>query len=313
MIQRHQIFNIHNIVDIINNYVPIINIDFCGKYIEDLSTNESNWAMYIIDEFIYRELINLHSDSTICTYLSGNCKALNILKKYPDIIDIDTLCTNSHSRVTELLKEYDYISHQNWNSLCIFNPNIIELLGKYCYRDMCFKQLSHNPAAIDLLVKNKDKIDFKSLCSNKSFKIVELLQEYIDKHGECDINWKVLSSNPYAIELLEKYKSHINWYTFSNNSQITTELIYKNIDKINFKQLSLNEGKHIVPILEKYIDKLCWNNLSENYNALDILEKNPKKVCLEYLAINRNNRSIQFFQNHEEMKKRRYILLNDVF
>ena len=313
MTQRHQIFNISNIVDLINNYAPILNIELCGKYIEDLSTNESNWAMYIIDEFISRNLINLNIDSTLCTYLSGNCKALNILNKRLDIIDIDTLCTNSHSDVIEIIKEYDFISYWNWCSLCIFNPNIIELIQIYWGREICWKQLSSNPAAIDLLIENKDKIDFKNLCSCKSFKIVQLLQEHIDKYGVNSINWKILSANPYAMVLLEKYKSHIDWDRFSINPLITTDLINENLDKINFKNLSLNEGKHIIPILEKNIDKLCWQNMSENHNAIDILQKNSEKVSLEYLAINTNNRSIEFFQNHNEMKKRKFVLLNNVF
>jgi hypothetical protein len=44
----------------------------------------------------------------------------------------------------------------------------------------------------------------------------------------------------------------------------------KNIDKINWQNLSLNENA--ILLLENNIDKINWHNLSRNKNALSIFQ-----------------------------------------
>ena len=65
-----------------------------------------------------------------------------------------------------------------------------------------------NPAAIHLLEKNLEKIDWLSLSLNTS--AIHLLEKNPEK-----IDWDWLSRNPAAIHLLEKNPEKMNWYWLS--------------------------------------------------------------------------------------------------
>ena len=57
---------------------------------------------------------------------------------------------------------------------------------------------------------DSSKLNYKILSSNPN--AIELLKENPDK-----INWSFLSENPNAIELLRKNKAKIDWYQLSFN------------------------------------------------------------------------------------------------
>ena len=59
-----------------------------------------------------------------------------------------------------------------------------------------------------------------------------------------------------------------------------------NIDKLELYYLS--ENPNAIHLLEEYPDKMCWNNLSTNPNALHLLEKYPNKINWHYLSNNPN-------------------------
>ena len=60
---------------------------------------------------------------------------------------------------------------------------------------------------------NIDNIDWKGLSENPN--AIDLLEKNLDK-----INWSVLSSNPNAIHLLEQHQDKINWERLSYNPSI---------------------------------------------------------------------------------------------
>ena len=64
--------------------------------------------------------------------------------------------------------------------------------------------------------------------------------------------------------------------------QLLFSLLEKNLDKINWKWLSLNPSA--VSLLEQKIeedpDKINWENLSLNSSAVPLLENNPDKIKL---------------------------------
>ena len=66
--------------------------------------------------------------------------------------------------------------------------------------------------------------------------------------------------------------------------------VEKNVDKIDWDNLSLNINA--ISILEKYLDKVNCDTLSRNKNAISILEKNLDKVVWYYLSYNINAISI---------------------
>ena len=77
------------------------------------------------------------------------------------------------------------------------------------------------------------------------FKLKDWLKDFLDY-----FDWNELSMNPNAINLLKQYPEKINW-----------------------KNLCLNNNPEVIDLLEKNKDKINWTNLSQNENAIDILKK----------------------------------------
>ena len=80
------------------------------------------------------------------------------------------------------------------------------------------------------------------------------LRDWIDINK---INWKILSENPNAIELLKKNINKINWSYLSLNPNAIT-LLKKNQDKINWDYLSSN------PNIFTYNYKLIKENMKKS-------------------------------------------------
>ncbi len=81
--------------------------------------------------------------------------------------------------------------------------------------NLCWTELSENPAAVGLLKSRQDKIDWKRLSGNTSPAAIELLKE----HGD-NIDWRVLSGNPAAIDSLKAKRDEIDWCMLSMNPAI---------------------------------------------------------------------------------------------
>ena len=73
-----------------------------------------------------------------------------------------------------------------------------------------------------------------------------------------------------------------------------------NLDKVNWEWLSQNTNA--IHILEKKLDEVNWNNLSSNPNAIPILEKNLTKVDWFVLSENPNI----FTYDYKAMKDRMF-------
>ena len=140
---------------------------------------------------------------------------------------------------------------------------IYEKILKYELRDwipidkLDWDIIVYNPNAIDLLDANPDKIDWEKLPSNPNQEgVAALIRKYVFDNPKYkkfanDIDWMQLSSNPYAIDLLEasiKAGGRVDWYLLSGN----------------------REAIHILskPQYRKYID---WAVLSSNPSAIDLL------------------------------------------
>jgi hypothetical protein len=76
------------------------------------------------------------------------------------------------------------------------------------------------------------------------------LRDWIDYDK---LNWKILSSNPNAIELLEKNKNKIEYYCLSLNPN-AIDLLKKNQENINWNRLSFNANA--IELLKKILIKL---------------------------------------------------------
>ncbi len=74
-------------------------------------------------------------------------------------------------------------------------------------------RLSSNPAAIDLIRANLDKVDCARLSRNPA--AIDLLKANLDK-----VNWFWLSNNPAAIDILKVNVDKIKWDMLSKNPAI---------------------------------------------------------------------------------------------
>jgi hypothetical protein len=94
-----------------------------------------------------------------------------------------------------------------------------------------------------------------------------------------ELKWKFLSENPNAINILEKNLDAvcIEKQSFSiprPQSHIIDYALHNQLgaDKVNWEYLSKNPNA--IHLLEAYPDKINWNGLSQNPNAIHLLEQN---------------------------------------
>ena len=120
--------------------------------------------------------------------------------------------------------------------------------------------ISSNPAAVPLLKKYPNCIDWRTFSSNKNSIAVKMLEENLGK-----INWSNLSANPNAIDILLQHPEKIDWRTFS-----------------------CNRNPIAVKMLEENPDKIDWGNLTRNSSAIHLLEANPDKVSWATILLNKN-------------------------
>ena len=72
------------------------------------------------------------------------------------------------------------------------------------------------------------------------------------------------------------------------------------MDKIDWQWLSLNPNA--IHLLEQNIDKVNWCELSRNPNAIHLLEQNLDKVDWDYLSQNPNAIHLLFKLNTDQMR-----------
>jgi hypothetical protein len=178
--------------------------------------------------------------------------------------------------------------------LIIFTDNIVYNILKYYWEILDNKELqlldwidinnldwyylSSNPNAIDLLKKNKKKINKLSILRNPNG--IKLINNF-------EIVYGVLCENPNAIHLLN---NNINWFSLSRNPN-AIHILECNQDKIEWEYLSLN--KNAIHLLKNNKDKIDWEMLSLNENAIELLEE---KIYYEQYII-RSNYSSEYLVN----------------
>ena len=129
--------------------------------------------------------------------------------------------------------------------------------------------------ALDIIFKHQKLID---LSTKHNFSTTGHPNSLLFLPKDMDYNiWYQLSSNPYAINILQK-----------------------NIDKINFQQLSKNTSTKAIDILEKHLDLIDWTELSKNTNpkAIEILARNQDKINWNYLSGNETEEAILLLRDN---------------
>ena len=136
-----------------------------------------------------------------------------------------------------------------------------------------WKMLSVNANAIDLLEANKDKINWKYLSKNSN--AIRQLETNLDK-----ISWKYLTLIKNKIEKLKKNKDKIDYSRLVLNENA----IYLIIEKLTLESKLTEEQYYNLD----YTNKICFNGLSSNTNAIKLLKENRSRIHWGYLSENEN-------------------------
>jgi hypothetical protein len=242
--------------------------------------------------------------------------AIQFLKDNPEYIDWEGLSANTNSKAIPLIKKKikeenqlyklsptEYAELQNkvyWRALSA-NPKAIPLIITKIKEgirldDIDWDALSKNPAIFFAFKRNieaKSKIVARilsnSLVSTKT-KITDLSDDLhkkiivdlktISKNILRDgipvdkLNWNYLSANPNAIDLLRERM---------NFEKKLTEDEYKKLPyQINWSALCTNSDPEAIKLLslEENYDKIDWLRLSDNPNAIKLLEDRVKYQLL---------------------------------
>lgn len=195
-------------------------------------------------------------------------------------------------------------------------PHLIDIIELYLDSYVDWYELGYNPNAIHIIEKNMHKITFTTLASNPN--AIDIIDKYIDGHIFDDVSdendfWEDLCENPNAYKILKKNINKINWEALALNKNInnifTNLMIDKNnlirnylnnlddmsdIDisflKFNFDEdifiKSLSSNPYAISLIEKNLNKICFNKLSSNSNAIHIILKN--EINWHSLSLNLN-------------------------
>ena len=185
----------------------------------------------------------------------------------------ETICFTSHSSnfaLDIMIQNANTLIYINAIGLSLnMNPNIGALLEIIKHKltpwdYQCFSE-SENPAIMNFLEKNLDKINWKKLSWNSSPGSIKILENNLDK-----IVWRNLSNNSSAIHILKAHPDKIYWRQLCKNPN-AIDLIEQNMDKVNWSVLSTNPNA--IHILKNNLNKVNWDNMSINPGVVKMLDK----------------------------------------
>jgi hypothetical protein len=207
------------------------------------------------------------------------------------------------------------------------NNPVHKLLDWIDINNLCWKRLSRNPNAINLLKQNLDKIDISRLLDNPNILDIiylidtTLLEKELNRfskssstHTISNINaiellknhqnkicWHQLSINPYAVQILKNNSLAIDWDLLSmNKNPEAIELLKENPKKINWALLCYNTTNEAIELLKQNPKKINWSSLSNNTNpeAIKLLKENYKKINWSNLSRNSNDEAIKILKQN---------------
>ena len=227
--------------------------------------------------------------------LSDNPAAFGLIKRL-ECVDKKLFRLINWNAVSEWTNDLEHIMGIGlfeWNNISK-NPYAIGMIEDYI-KDrkkqnipdhLDWSKLAMNPAAVgiikNILSDSKDpnyhKIDWRALSTNP--KAIDILRENQDK-----IYWSLLSSVPEAIELLTENQDKIDWEALSGNPA-GIDLLKANPEKIDWWELSGNPSPAAVEILMANKDKLYWNRFSGNPRAMELLKADPRRIDWSWFSKN---------------------------
>lgn len=106
---------------------------------------------------------------------------------------------------------------------------------------------------------------------------------------------------PRILEEMEKNPKICGYFSFSSHPQILAHLA-RNLDKINWSELSQNESSEAVEILKNNKDKIVWRDFSKNSNpeAVKLLKMQKEKIDWNYACENKNPEIVDLLRARQD-------------
>jgi hypothetical protein len=258
-------------------------------------------SQIVISEFlvsppicIIDDIKELYNNGTWLKALCRNKKAFPYLKQnIKKWLPIHIKWISSHcDDIPFLIKYKKYIDFSNLSR----NPNINKLDENILIKNikkLDWWFLSKNESAVCFLKKYPKKIIWQAACLNPSIEMIQWIDElYSSGNLDMSENWQFLTCNPNAINVLLKYKEFIHKKNINLNSK-SISFLKDNPLFINYKVLCYNNSFEAMELLKErinigLIDDLCFENLSTNPYAIDILKENPERIDWDMTILNEN-------------------------
>jgi hypothetical protein len=241
--------------------------------------------------------------------LSSNTEAIDLLEarieQGGDGIDWNIFSYNKEA--IYILRKPEYRKYIDWAVLSS-NPSAIDLLKDKWEEDKQIKKVDveqynnlrnyENIVAWNILSGNPNAIDLLQKKIREERKM--LPEDYNSLEDNEKIAWDILSANPEAITLLEKNPDKIDWIYLSNNSSPKAIKLLKerveyekglttyayNILTNKIRWLFLSNNPNAIKLLEENKNKIVWQGLSNNLKAIKLLEANQDKIDWNILSGN---------------------------
>ena len=215
-------------------------------------------------------------------YLSKNPNVLDLLLSNPGAINwLNFLTLPSNQRITEFIEKYNHLIPNDTIYMLSRRYDTLDLLERKPYL-IRWPTLSSNthPKAINILDNNKNKIVWYRFSSNTNPRAIEIMENNISR-----VVWESVlenvDQNENIIEFVDKHqdiiikKVDMKLIASSCNA---INIIFNNIDKVDWIELCYNTHPKAMEILENNIDKVSWSDLSYNKKALDIKNRYIHKL-----------------------------------
>jgi hypothetical protein len=250
-----------------------------------------------------------------------------------DSVPSTRLIANMQSRINNPLFE---LSMTDYEAMC-GNKMMVRMMSKvigceekqlkkFCkYINVFAENVESSPKSI----KNKMKVTNSINASNRKGSLHllpdDILEKIVNKYKTIfkikyklkdwippkKLDWKYLSSNPNAIELLKANPQKINWEGLSaNSSQYAIEMLKAYPKKIDWFYLSTNQNPYAIELLKANPEKIDWEGLSGNPNATKLLKANPEKIDWGWLSANPSQYAIELLKANPDEIQMPYLSSN---
>lgn len=214
-------------------------------------------------------------------------KAVEMLKKNLQLVDLNALIENPNPKIAPLLEQMlDQFQFFHWSVICESNHQVI----------------------LEFLERHTDKIeqsDWLYLSENPHEIAIRILQ-----NNPSNINFERLSGNPSGMEILKQNMDKIDWGYFSKNSHPDAiRIIEQNLDKINWKYFAMNTHPDAIRIIEHNLHRVSLDiywmedpnymyqvHLSQNSSAFNLLIKIPHLIRFKSALCNRSDIAMAYIE-----------------